>query len=225
MGQVSRAGLELRGTLAASHRARRGMARLTLTGAMSTIPSHTPRSESPRKYMRNLVLFVATGAGSGYSPIAPGTAGAVVGLALFAASLQVTPPPFVLLMSVGGLVAISALGVWSSGRAEQIFARKDDGRITIDEVAGQWLALVALPARLEVLLTGLVLFRIFDIWKPPPVRQCERLGGGLGVMADDLVAGLYANAVGQLVFRVAIPLASSALGADGTGVAGAWSTP
>jgi phosphatidylglycerophosphatase A len=161
--------------------------------------------------MRNLVLFVATGAGSGYSPIAPGTAGAIVGLLLFGALACVTPPPSWLWLSLGGLVAVSAIGVWAAARAERIFDRKDDGRITVDEVAGQWLALVALPPRLDVLVTGLVLFRVFDIWKPFPVRQCERLGGGLGVMADDLAAGLYANAVGQLVFRVVLP----ALVADG----------
>jgi len=152
--------------------------------------------------MRNLVLFLATGAGSGYAPVAPGTAGAVVGVLLWAAAVWGLGASWGVLLA--GLVAISALGVWSAGRAEALLSH-DDSRITIDEVAGVWLALMLLPARLDVVLVGFVLFRIFDIWKPFPVRAAEALPGGLGVMADDLVAGLYANACGQLLWRLALP--------------------
>ena len=66
-------------------------------------------------------------------------------------------------------------------------------------------SLLFLPPRLEVVALAFVLFRVFDIWKPPPVRAAERLGGGLGVMADDIVAGLYANLLGQLAWRVLWP--------------------
>ncbi len=152
--------------------------------------------------MRNLILFLATGAGSGYAPFAPGTAGAVVGLLLWAAAAVGLGASGAALLA--GLVAISALGVWSAGRAEALLGH-DDPRITIDEVAGIWLALLWLPARLDVALVGFVLFRIFDIWKPPPLRAAEALPGGLGVMADDLLAGLYANAGGQLLWRVVLP--------------------
>ncbi len=153
--------------------------------------------------MRNLVLFVATGAGSGFVPLAPGTAGSVVGLIIWAAARGLPPPAYLAL--VGG---VTLLGLWSAGRAEAIFERRDDGRITIDEVAGMLLALALLPpaaSPLWVAGTGFALFRLFDIAKPPPARAAERLAGGVGVMADDLVAGLYANAVGQLVWRVLVP--------------------
>ena len=152
--------------------------------------------------MRKVVLTVATGAGSGYFPVAPGTAGSLVGVGIWAAALALgAGQPGLLLL----LLASAALGVWASARAEALLGRKDDGRITIDEVSGQLLALVALPLRPDVAVTGFLFFRLFDIWKPPPARACERLDRGLGVMADDWVAGLYANAAGQLLWRVALP--------------------
>ena len=150
--------------------------------------------------MRNLVLFVATGAGSGYSPFASGTVGSVVGLALFA--LVAWPLGLSMPWIAAGLIPLTALAIWTAGEAERIFARKDDGRITIDEVAGMWVTLIALPVRIEVLVAGFFLFRFFDILKPPPARQLEHLGGGTGIVADDLMAGLYANLAGQLLWRV-----------------------
>lgn len=153
--------------------------------------------------MRNVVLFIATGAGSGYLPIAPGTAGAALGVLLFAAlawGLGTSGP-----VLLGATVGLAALGVWAAGRAESAWETRDDPRITIDEIAGQFTSLLFLPPRLEVWLLGFLLFRILDIWKPPPARWAERLGGGIGVVADDLVAGAYANAVGQIIWRVAWP--------------------
>jgi phosphatidylglycerophosphatase A len=149
--------------------------------------------------MRNLVIFIATGAGSGYSPIASGTAGSVVGVALFAAltwGLGLSTLP---LLAV--TVAVTLVGVWAAERAEGIFGGKDDGHITIDEVAGQLIALLALPVRWEVMLVGFFLFRFFDIVKPPPARQLESVRGGVGVMGDDVFAGIYANVVGQVLWR------------------------
>ena len=150
--------------------------------------------------MRKFILFAATGAGSGYSPVAPGTAGSVVGVLLWAPLALLQPAGYAL-----ALLGVTALAIWSAGEAERIFGRHDDQRITIDEVAGVLVALAFLPARPEVAVTGFVLFRIFDIWKPPPARRFEALPGGTGVVADDLVAGLYANGVGQLIWRVMLP--------------------
>ena len=149
--------------------------------------------------MRNLVIFIATGAGSGYSPIASGTAGSAVGVALFAAltwGLGLSTPTL-----LGVTLAVTLVGVWAASRAEAIFGGKDDGHITIDEVAGQLITLLALPVRWEVLLVGFFLFRFFDIVKPPPARQLEAVRGGLGVMGDDVFAGIYANLVGQVLWR------------------------
>ena len=147
--------------------------------------------------MRIFVLALATGGGSGYSPIASGTAGSVVGVALWLALSRLSPASYAL--ACAGVIAV---GIWAAGRAEQLLGRHDDGRITIDEVAGMLVSLAWLPARPEVAGVGFLLFRLFDIWKPFPARQAERLPGGLGVMADDLVASAYANLGGQLVWRL-----------------------
>jgi phosphatidylglycerophosphatase A len=147
--------------------------------------------------MRIFILALATGGGSGYSPVAPGTAGSVVGLALWALVGGLGP-----LSYAAACAAVIGLGIWAAGRAEEIFGRHDDGRITIDEVAGMLLSVASLPWRPEVAGVGFLLFRLFDIWKPFPARAAERLPGGLGVMADDLVAALYANLGGQVLWRL-----------------------
>ena len=109
------------------------------------------------------------------------------------------------LLVLAGIGALTLLGIWAAGEAEKLFARHDDGRIVIDEIAGQLIALLWLPVSPLVAATSFVLFRIFDIWKPPPARALEALPGGLGVMADDLMAGVYADLVGQLLWRVIWP--------------------
>ncbi|HTO55149.1 MAG TPA: phosphatidylglycerophosphatase A [Myxococcota bacterium] len=147
--------------------------------------------------MRIWILALATAGGSGYSPVASGTVGSLVGLGLWWALGHVEP-----LAYAGACAAVTALGIWAAGRAEEIFGRHDDGRITIDEVAGQLVSLAALPWRPEVAAVGFLLFRLFDIWKPFPARNAERLPGGLGVMADDLVAGVYANLGGQVLWQL-----------------------
>jgi phosphatidylglycerophosphatase A len=150
--------------------------------------------------MRKLILFIATGAGSGYAPVAPGTFGSAVGLVLYGLLVWVSPLAFLV-----GTVAIIAVGVWAADHAERIFGRKDDGRIVIDEIAGMQVSLAFLPAGLGVALVGFFLFRLFDIVKPPPARGLESVQGGAGVMLDDLLAGVYANLVGQVFWRVIWP--------------------
>jgi phosphatidylglycerophosphatase A len=170
----------------------------------------SPTSRWPR--------WIAVVGGFGYAPVAPGTAGSLAGVLLFLAILWLAdrspgllaggPGSLVLLLVGYGVlvVAICGLGAWAAGRAEQAFGRKDDGRIVIDEVAGQLVTLWPLPFFLAPaggsgifsslsagVVTGFVLFRVFDIWKPGAVRWAERrFEGGLGVMADDVVAGVYA---------------------------------
>jgi phosphatidylglycerophosphatase A len=131
----------------------------------------------------------------GFAPVAPGTCGAALALPIFVLFSPLAP----------GLLALSwtallGLGAWAADAAEGVLG-PDDGRIVIDEVAGQLLALaplLAVGAAREAgwLVTGFVLFRVFDVWKPGPVRWAERrFGGGIGVMLDDVVAGLLAAAV------------------------------
>jgi phosphatidylglycerophosphatase A len=141
--------------------------------------------------MKAAALFIATAAFSGHFPIAPGTAGSAVALALFFA-----------LRSIGGpgadalaIPLIFAAGTWASGVAERHFGREDPGQVVVDEVLGTLVTLAFLPVSLTGALAGFLLFRVFDIVKPWPVNRLESLGGGLGIMADDAMAGLYAHAM------------------------------
>jgi len=142
-------------------------------------------------------VLVASIGGIGYSPVAPGTAGSLVAL------LALWFIPFTVASLAATIVVVSALGIWSGGRAEQALGRKDPGVIVIDEVAGMLLSAWLLPRTLAALGAAFLLFRLFDIWKPFPADQSQSMPGGLGVMMDDLIAGLYALA---LVFGAHVAL-------------------
>jgi phosphatidylglycerophosphatase A len=118
--------------------------------------------------------------------VAPGTAGSLVTL------IALWLIPFNRLALVGTLVAVTALGMWAASRVERVLGAKDPGVIVIDEVAGMLLSVLTLPRTIPVLLTAFFLFRLFDIWKPFPARESQSFSGGLGVMLDDLIAGVYA---------------------------------
>ena len=130
-------------------------------------------------------------------PVAPGTAGsalAVATTALLAAILR-TGPWLRLLVLIAAIV-VASIGVWAATRAEVFFRKTDPHEVVIDEVAGQFLTLTALPNTSWVWLgIAFLLFRAFDIVKPFPARRAERLSGGWGIVTDDLVAGVYAAAV------------------------------
>jgi phosphatidylglycerophosphatase A len=140
--------------------------------------------------------FLATVGGVGYAPVASGTFGSAVGV-VFYLPLSFLHP----LLYLVTLVATLFLGIWAADVAEQSYGKKDDGRIVIDEVVGQLIALFPLLLLVEpgslhsprLLLVGFLSFRLFDIWKPGPARWAEQnLPGGAGVMLDDVVAGLFA---------------------------------
>lgn len=137
-----------------------------------------------------LLKNIATLGFIGYLPVAPGTFGTLAAL-LFFALLKPTIPVHVLL-----IILVTALGIIASSRAEKILNEKDSSHIVIDEFAGYALALLFLPHTLFYLVLSFLLFRLFDILKPLPLRWIERtFPGGYGVMADDLVAGVYTNIV------------------------------
>jgi len=132
----------------------------------------------------------------GYFPVAPGTAASAVALLLYLL-FPVFQQPSVL---AAGVLLATLIGVWSGGIMEDA-AGEDPSEVTVDEVAGQWLALLALPSGLMPALLAFVFFRLFDILKPGPVDLVQRLPGGWGIMMDDLLAGLLANlAVRALLF-------------------------
>ena len=147
--------------------------------------------------LSRLALLLATGLGSGYSPLVPGTAGSLVGLLLFVPAHSLAPPA---LVSLTGLVIL--VGVVSAGHVARLVGRKDPSLVVIDEVAGMWVSLLFLPLTPLTALGGFVLFRILDVVKPFPARRLEHLPGGLGIVCDDLMAGAYAN----LLLRGALAL-------------------
>ena len=148
-----------------------------------------------------MAVWLGTAGGFGYAPIAPGTFGSAAAVGLFLALAWLPLSVSALVWThLGLVVVVSIAGIWAAGRCEQVFDKKDDGRIVIDEVAGQLitltplLALDAAGSRLWWILvvTAFVVFRVLDIWKPGPVGWAERrFEGGLGVMADDLLAGTF----------------------------------
>jgi phosphatidylglycerophosphatase A len=129
--------------------------------------------------------------------VAPGTAGSAV------AVLILWVVPFSRAGLLLFLVAVTLVGTWAADRAERLLGAKDPGVIVIDEVAGMTLAVAPFTPTLAVLAVGFVLFRVFDVTKPFPARASQHVAGGIGIMVDDLIAGLYALIViviGRAIF-------------------------
>ncbi len=144
-------------------------------------------------------LWLATWGGCGYFPKGPGTAGSLAAAVLAWLLVVLAGWPAPALAILAAILTLPA--VWASERAGRYWQEKDPQRVVVDEVVGQWLALAAVPdSRWKYWIAGFVAFRLFDIWKPFPVRNAERLPGGWGIVADDLVAGLY-GAVVLLLLR------------------------
>ena len=184
-----------------------------------TSPQHpTPDTQHPiRDY---LALAVAT-CGVGYLPLAPGTWGSLVGIGLYFvvrgllmkvlwdAAIEFKLNLFHLFYATIAFemlfaLALSIVGVWSATRTEKLSGKKDPGKVVIDEVAGQFIALLPVPFLIDPawwsIIAAFILFRFFDIVKPYPARRFESLESGLGIMMDDIVAGIYAAvAVSMLV--------------------------
>jgi phosphatidylglycerophosphatase A len=150
-----------------------------------------------------LAIVIATAGGAGFAPKAPGTAGSLVGVAIYLA-----------LTRAGGgayyahvIIFFFIIGIWASSRIEHMWGH-DAQRIVIDEVVGQMITFGVAAGRYQLsafyIILGFVLFRLFDIVKPFPVRYLERFKGGLGVVLDDVGAGLYALAVLTLLRYVLV---------------------
>jgi len=143
---------------------------------------------------RLLATLVATWFGCGYAPVAPGTAGSLCALAI--AWLLPLPPAHPQLSFAMLAFLLAGPAIWAADAASRASGLKDPQIVVVDEVVGQWLTLAGATAlNWKSWLGALVLFRLFDVWKPAPVRQLERLPGGLGIVADDAMAGLYAALV------------------------------
>ena len=172
-------------------------------------------SRSVRSFKDYLALAIAT-CGVGYLPLAPGTWGSLVGIGVYAvvrgiglklmfdlaAARNLTllhVYSVTLMLELLAAVVISFIGIWAASRTEKLAGRKDPSKVVIDEVAGQFIALLPVPFLINeawwAAILAFVFFRLFDIVKPYPARKFESLESGLGIMADDIVAGIYAAIV------------------------------
>lgn len=149
-----------------------------------------------------IVIFLATGAYSGYSPFASGTAGTVAAIPVYLLFYQLGDLAYCLTFLV-----LLPLSFAISGRAEKLFGAKDSGMIVIDEIAGYLVTMFMIPFSVEYIIIGFFLFRFFDITKIYPASAAEKMGGGPGVVMDDVVAGIYANlSLRLLIFSGLIPI-------------------
>ena len=149
--------------------------------------------------VHRLGVFVATCGYLGYVPMAPGTFGSALGLAVFAA-VRATGSPAVEVSVIG---AVFAIGIWSGTVAEHHFGGIDPGPVVIDEVFGMLITLALLPVTATGALVGFAVFRVLDVVKPWPSAGFEKLPGGLGVMADDGMAAVYGNLVMRGLISIA----------------------
>ena len=139
--------------------------------------------------MTRVAVFVATFGYSGYFPIAPGTAGSAAGLAVYALLRWIGSP----LAEAAAIVALFTAGVLSATAAERHFGGTDPGPVVIDEVVGMLVTLAFIPATPAAAVAGFLIFRVLDVIKPFPANRLEDLHGGIGIMADDVMAGVYGN--------------------------------
>lgn len=138
--------------------------------------------------------LIGTWFGLGYVPKAPGTAGSLGALAIAWLLHQYAGVGPLTCAALG--VALAIPGIWAAGVVAKESGREDPQIVVVDEVVGQWITLAgASQLNWKSWLAAFALFRLFDIWKPPPLRQLERLPGGVGIVADDAMAGLYAALV------------------------------
>ena len=154
---------------------------------------------APRGGRRAVSLFVATGAGFGYCPVASGTVGALWGIPLVWALLHYLPG---LGLQVGAAVLLTALAVPFCHDAEAVFKRKDDGRIVADEYMTFPLCMLGLPFTPGVIVVAFLTNRVFDVLKLPPASSLQRVPGGAGIVIDDAVAALYSLAVNHLFYHL-----------------------
>lgn len=148
--------------------------------------------------MRRLIKITTSFFYLGHSPLMPGTLGSLAGLLIYFVVKDKLP------IYAFSLVFLFVLGIMFSTEAERVYKRKDAQMIVIDEACGMMLSLFLVPYNLWIMILGFVLFRIFDIVKPPPAKAIEKFSGAFGVMFDDIIAAIYTNFILQIVTLIKI---------------------
>ena len=168
-----------------------------LNPAVVVPKSAVATTKTPWQASDYLALAIAT-FGVGYLPLIPGTFGSLVGVGIFLLLFTATSASFALILII--ILIITFVGIWAAFRTEELEGRKDPGKVVVDEVAGQMIALLpltlfTLQSLTRAVIVSFILFRLFDIFKPYPAGRFERLKGGFGIMCDDLMAGFYAGVI------------------------------
>jgi len=152
-----------------------------------------------------LALAIAT-LGVGYLPLMPGTYGSLVAVGIFLGFTRVFKGNALVALVLVSIVVVTFAGIWAASRTEALANRKDPSKVVVDEVAGQLISLFPLTLfahwSIVAVIISFILFRFFDIVKPYPARRLEALKGGLGVMCDDLIAGVYAAVITSIIVAV-----------------------
>jgi len=139
--------------------------------------------------------FLFTSFYAGYSPLAPGTAGALFGVVVFSLLAFIFGSEAVVWINLVMVILLLYPFIWLSDQGEKCLGRKDPQAVVIDEVMGFWISVIFFPFDWKVVIAGFILFRLFDIFKPFPINSLQRYSGGLGIMLDDIAAGIMANIV------------------------------
>jgi phosphatidylglycerophosphatase A len=155
------------------------------------------REARPVGLTSRIGVLLATVGGLGYAPIAPGTFGSAAGVALYWFTRH-----WPVAWQLSLIAVVTIVGIWASTVAARHFDREDPGHVVIDEVAGQLVTLAFTGAGAAATVLAFFVFRIFDIVKPYPANRLEALHGGTGIMADDLMAGVYGCVVMHVVLRL-----------------------
>ncbi|MDL2212556.1 phosphatidylglycerophosphatase A [Bacteroides sp. OttesenSCG-928-D19] len=138
-----------------------------------------------------LHILIATGFGSGFSPVAPGTAGALLATIIWLVLSFLLPHNYLCIITFALIVAFTILGIWSANKLEPFWG-EDPSRVVVDEMVGVWIPLLGVAEKnMWYVSAAFVLFRLFDICKPLGIRRMENLKGGVGIMMDDVLAGIY----------------------------------
>ncbi|MDD5173778.1 MAG: phosphatidylglycerophosphatase A [Candidatus Omnitrophota bacterium] len=146
--------------------------------------------------MRRAIKFTTSFFYLGHSPFMPGTMGSLAGLLIYFVVKDKLP------VYTFSVLFLFALGMLFSSEAERIYRRKDAQMIVIDEACGMMLSLFLVPYNLWIAILGFVLFRVFDILKPPPAKRIEKFSGAFGIMFDDIIAAIYTNFILQVICRI-----------------------
>ncbi len=146
--------------------------------------------------MRRVIKFTTSFFYLGHSPFMPGTLGSLAGLLIYFVVKDKLP------IYIFSVLFLFALGILFSSEAERIYKRKDAQMIVIDEACGMMLSLLLVPYNFWVVLLGFILFRTFDILKPPPAKMIEKFSGAFGIMFDDTIAAIYTNFALQITCRI-----------------------